>query len=78
MKLCECFGVGVILTILTVVACSLMLGCNKTTEEPKAQPFQFGTVYKFKYKKHSYIGFSYYKGWGVVHNPECGYCKQAK
>ena len=35
-------------------------------------------ICEFTYKNHSYIGFWNYKSWGVVHDPECEYCKNTK
>lgn len=72
---------------LVIVLSGLMLLCScGPTYESKAMrsvpdgiiPFDGAT--HFKYKNHQYIkfveGFGQYKISGVVHDPDCKYCKR--
>lgn len=78
MKIGECLVISIMVPIIILLVFMIAFSEGKT-EEPKApREFQVETVYEFKYKKHSYIGFPKYKGWGVVHNPDCEYCKEVQ
>lgn len=73
---------------LTIISLGfvLLFSCSGSTSELEATRntrdgiIPFGAAVHFKYKNHQYIKFTEgngnYKAVGVVHDPDCKYCKR--
>lgn len=60
-----------IIMFLCAISCNMVNANRNYISEKGSDKITWTNIYEFTYKKHSYIGFFRYKGWGVVHDPEC-------
>lgn len=73
-------------TTITIMMLGLLCSCGSPTNELDAGRnipdgiIPFDEAVHFKYKGHQYIkftgGYGQYKICGVVHDPDCKYCKR--
>lgn len=69
--------------VIVLLGLMLLYSCgpeSKTTMSAPDGIIPFDNAVHFKYKNHQYIkfveGFGKYKISGVVHDPDCKYCKR--
>lgn len=69
----------VLLGLMLLYSCGPVPESKATMSAPDGI-IPFGNVVHFRYKNHQYIkfveGFGQYKISGVVHDPDCKYCKR--
>lgn len=66
---------------LTIISLGLLFSCSgPTSRNTRDGIIPFDAAVYFKYKNHQYIkfteGFGNYQAVGVVHDPDCKYCKR--
>lgn len=72
--------------MLSVAMLLCLCACEKQSptirQVDKIDNVPITDVYEFEYKNHEYIMFYNYVNYnsaaGIVHNPECKYCKKTK
>lgn len=69
--------------VIVLLGLMLLYSCGPESKATMSAPDEiipFDNAVHFKYKNHQYIkfveGFGQYKISGVVHDPDCKYCKR--